>query len=71
MLKKMTKNCLFSVRSDDREMDITEHLVKTILDQGHLCPLPLTSRPIHWAFDHALRLYPMPDVVSSRRSFFY
>lgn len=38
-------------------------LVKTILDQGHLCPLPLTSRPIHWRFDHALRLYPMPDVV--------
>ena len=108
ILKKMQRHCIFAPRSDEREMDVTEHvraravasvcaatqpplwcspnnphaflfsprrrdslaffsplyqLVKTILDQGHLCPLPLTSRPIHWQFDHALRLYPMPDVV--------
>ena len=44
-------------------MDITEHLVATVLDQGHLCPLPLTSRPIHWKYDHALRLHPQPTLV--------
>ena len=44
-------------------MDMTEHLVKTVLDQGHLAPLPLASRPVHWRLDHALRLFPLPDVV--------
>ena len=37
-----------SARSPDdaAAMDVTEHLVKTVLDQGHLCPLPLASRPV-------------------------
>ena len=43
--------------------EVTEHLVKTLLDQGHLCPLPQSVRPVHWEFDSALRLYPLPDVV--------
>jgi DNA polymerase epsilon subunit 2 len=42
---------------------ITEHLVKSLLDQGHLCPLALSTRPILWEYDNALRLYPLPDVV--------
>mmetsp|Transcript_23871 Transcript_23871/g.64487 ORF Transcript_23871/g.64487 Transcript_23871/m.64487 type:complete len:297 (-) Transcript_23871:241-1131(-) len=63
ILKKMQRHCIFPPRSGDREMDITEHLVATVLDQGHLCPLPLTSRPIHWKYDHALRLYPHPTMV--------
>jgi len=41
----------------------TEHLVKTLLDQSHLCPLPLRVNPVYWQYDHALRLYPLPDVV--------
>ena len=40
-------------------------LIRTVLDQSHLCPLPLQKQPIYWAHDHALRLYPMPDVVCS------
>ncbi len=39
------------------------HLVVTLLDQGHLCPLPLTVQPVYWDYDHALRLFPLPDVV--------
>ena len=35
----------------------------TLIDQGHLSPLPLSVQPIHWEHDHALRLYPLPDVV--------
>ena len=41
----------------------TEHLVKTLLDQSHLCPLPLRVSPVYWKYDHALRLYPLPDVM--------
>ena len=37
--------------------DASEHLVQTVLDQGHLCPLPLGARPVVWNYDHALRLY--------------
>ena len=35
----------------------------SVVDQGHLCPVPMAVQPIHWAHDHALRLYPLPDVV--------
>ncbi|RQM28964.1 hypothetical protein B5M09_002321 [Aphanomyces astaci] len=38
-------------------------LVKTLVDQGHLCPLPIAARPIHWAYDSALQMFPLPDVV--------
>lgn len=37
--------------------------VKTILSQGHLTPLPLYVSPVYWAYDYALRVYPVPDVV--------
>ena len=36
---------------------------KSVISQSHLCPLPLHVLPIYWAFDHTLRLYPLPDVV--------
>ena len=42
---------------------MSEHLIKTVLDQGHLCPLPVTIRPVYWNYDHALRLYPPPDLL--------
>ena len=41
-------------------------LTRTVCDQGHLCPLPLATQPIHWDLDFALRLYPLPDVVGCR-----
>jgi hypothetical protein len=41
-----------------------QQLVATICEQAHLCPLPLTVQPVYWDYDHALRLYPLPDVVS-------
>lgn len=37
--------------------------VKTILSQGHLTPLPLYVSPVFWAYDYALRIYPVPDVI--------
>ena len=38
-------------------------MITSLLDQGHLCPLPLSSRPILWEYDNALRVYPLPDVI--------
>lgn len=37
--------------------------VKTILCQGHLSSLPLYVSPVYWAYDYALRVYPVPDVI--------
>lgn len=33
-----------------------------MLDQGHLCP-GTSNVPIYWNYDHALRLYPLPDTL--------
>ncbi|KAG5179611.1 DNA polymerase alpha/epsilon subunit B-domain-containing protein [Tribonema minus] len=65
IFKKMQRHCIVPPKNppDAPNMDASEHLVKTLLDQGHLCPLPLSSRPIHCQFDAALRLYPLPQVV--------
>lgn len=45
--------------------DLPPHaqLVQTVLDQAHLCPVPPTLQPVYWDYDHAMRLYPLPDVL--------
>jgi len=40
-----------------------EEMVRFLLDQAHLVPLPLQESNILWAFDHTLRLYPLPSAV--------
>jgi DNA polymerase epsilon subunit 2 len=54
--------------TDTEDEDISDHLrqphcrlVKTVLDQGHL--VPVAGVPIYWNYDHALRLYPLPDAL--------
>eukprot|EP00557_Chaetoceros_sp_GSL56_P007669 CAMPEP_0176503636 /NCGR_PEP_ID=MMETSP0200_2-20121128/15474_1 /TAXON_ID=947934 /ORGANISM="Chaetoceros sp., Strain GSL56" /LENGTH=592 /DNA_ID=CAMNT_0017902951 /DNA_START=200 /DNA_END=1978 /DNA_ORIENTATION=- len=42
---------------------LVQHAIQTILNQGHLCPVPLSSLPIYWNYDHLLRLYPPPDAI--------
>lgn len=42
---------------------LPEHMVKTIMDQSHLCPTDLTVQPIVWNYDHFLHLYPLPQTV--------
>mmetsp|Transcript_20466 Transcript_20466/g.36796 ORF Transcript_20466/g.36796 Transcript_20466/m.36796 type:complete len:377 (+) Transcript_20466:66-1196(+) len=42
---------------------LSRHAIKTVLDQGHLSPLPLSASPVYWQYDHALRLYPFPDAL--------
>lgn len=45
------------------QTDISKHLAKTVIDQAHLCPLPLMANPINWDFDSSLQLFPAPDVL--------
>ncbi|GBF94898.1 hypothetical protein Rsub_08141 [Raphidocelis subcapitata] len=64
-LKALRRRCL--VPCDDLEQDDPSvsfaHLALTLLQQSHLCPLPLPAQPVHWAFDHALQLYPLPHTL--------
>ena len=60
ILGKLCRHC---VRFPSKGADLPTHFAKTIFSQAHLCPLPLHSRPVYWAFDHALQLYPLPDLV--------
>jgi DNA polymerase epsilon subunit 2 len=38
-------------------------LTRTILSQSHLSPFPMSARPLHWDYAHALNLYPLPTCV--------
>ncbi|KAI1142568.1 DNA polymerase alpha/epsilon subunit B-domain-containing protein [Hypoxylon sp. FL0543] len=38
-------------------------LVKTMLDQGYLCPFRHAIRPVHWDHAGALHLYPLPTAM--------
>ena len=40
-----------------------EHLCVTVLQQSHLCPVPLENQSVFWQYDHALHLYPAPDLL--------
>lgn len=35
----------------NRRFSRLPQLVKTLIDQGHLCPLPLHVRPVYWQHD--------------------
>uniref|UniRef100_A0A8C8EMB8 DNA polymerase II subunit 2 n=1 Tax=Oncorhynchus tshawytscha TaxID=74940 RepID=A0A8C8EMB8_ONCTS len=56
----MCRNCVRLPTSNRR---IPNHFVKTILLQGHLATLPLCVSPVFWAYDYALRVYPMPVII--------
>uniref|UniRef100_A0A8D0G7S3 DNA polymerase epsilon subunit n=1 Tax=Sphenodon punctatus TaxID=8508 RepID=A0A8D0G7S3_SPHPU len=60
LVNKMCRNC---IRFPSSNLDIPSHFVKTILSQGHLTPLPLYVSPVYWAYDYALRTYPLPDLI--------
>jgi DNA polymerase epsilon subunit 2 len=65
LMKKMQRHLAIPLSLDNPELsDMNEQLVQSICAQGHLCPLPAHARPIHWELDHAMRLFPLPDMVS-------
>ena len=59
----VNKMCRNYIKFPKSSVNMSEHLVKTLLSQVHLCPLPLHVRPVYWQHDHALQLYPLPDLV--------
>ncbi|KAF1802798.1 DNA polymerase alpha/epsilon subunit B-domain-containing protein [Mucor lusitanicus] len=61
-LQKLWRNTLLTTNLEEDPEPI-RHFVHTIVDQGHLSPLPLTIKPVSWAFDNALRLYPLPHAL--------
>jgi DNA polymerase epsilon subunit 2 len=50
---------------DDVDPDIlaARRLTKTLLDQAHLSPFPISTRPVHWDYASALQLYPLPSAL--------
>jgi len=42
---------------------LVQHAIRTMLDQGHLCPVPPSALPVYWKHDHLMRLYPPPDAI--------
>jgi len=67
IVSKMRRNCVVqpseSFHADGKPVQLTEHLVQTLIDQAHLSPLPIHVRPTYWQYDAAMRLYPTPDVL--------
>jgi DNA polymerase epsilon subunit 2 len=47
----------------DPDLLSTRRLTKSLLDQGHLSPFPISIRPIHWDYSHVLSLYPLPSAL--------
>jgi len=38
-------------------------LTKTLLDQAHLSPFPLSTRPLLWDYGTSLHLHPLPTAL--------
>jgi DNA polymerase epsilon subunit 2 len=53
-------NC---IAGSDTTTRTARKLVKTILDQSHLSPFPLATRPVFWDYASSLSLYPLPTVL--------
>lgn len=45
------------------DQQAARRLVKTLLDQSHLSPYALSTRPVHWAYGGALALHPLPTAL--------
>jgi DNA polymerase epsilon subunit 2 len=65
---RMRRHSVVNATSHDAE-SFVGLLIRTLLDQGHLFPLPLPLQPTFWDFDHALHLYPLPDTLVLCESF--
>ncbi|KAK9814165.1 hypothetical protein WJX72_001491 [[Myrmecia] bisecta] len=61
---RMRRLCLLPPKGEDKSPErMHYHLSVTLLQQSHLCPVPMDQQAIYWQYDHALHLYPAPDVL--------
>lgn len=44
----------------ERNLNPFDQVCATVLQEGHLCPIPLEYQPILWEWDHSLWVYPLP-----------
>lgn len=58
--RALKQNCLTSISSGAAK---GAKVLKIIIEQAHLCPLPLTVQPRAWEYDHVLTLYPQPHYL--------
>jgi hypothetical protein len=63
IVEKLRRQCVVPPTDDENTSEISQHAVKTIIDQAHLCPVAASGQPVTWQYDHCLRLYPVPHVV--------
>lgn len=47
----------------DSDTQTARALTRTILSQSYLSPFPLSVRPLHWDYGHAMSLYPLPTAL--------
>lgn len=47
----------------DLATQIGRRITKTLLDQAHLSPFPLSLRPVAWDYASSLSLYPLPTAL--------
>ncbi|XP_066589417.1 DNA polymerase epsilon subunit 2 [Prorops nasuta] len=58
----LTKMCRNTINFPDEGL-ICDHFARSIISQSHLTPLSLPVIPIYWKHDHALQIYPTPDLI--------
>ena len=61
IISKMRRHSLFPKLLLDGNP--AEMLVKTLMEQSHLCPMPQAISPLYWNLDQSMSLYPIPDLV--------
>ncbi|GAB6031775.1 DNA polymerase epsilon subunit 2 [Chamberlinius hualienensis] len=59
LVTKMCRNCITVPAKDP----IPTHFAKTILSQFCLSSLPLHILPVYWNCEHAMSLFPLPDLI--------
>ncbi|KAJ1497478.1 DNA polymerase epsilon subunit 2 [Coelomomyces lativittatus] len=62
LVHQMHRNALV-VGDIKAEMGLPYHLARTLIDQSHVCPLPLHISPVLWDYAHTLHLYPLPTLL--------
>jgi DNA polymerase epsilon subunit 2 len=63
IVARLHRHCVVRPSACADTDELAAQVVHTLLAQAHLSPLPLSVCPIYWCYDHALRLYPLPDFL--------
>ncbi|GMH43898.1 hypothetical protein BSKO_11832 [Bryopsis sp. KO-2023] len=63
LLNKMLRSLVKAPKLDSSSQDsLFKACCSTLIHQSHLCPVPSNSSPIYSQLDHALQIYPQPDL---------